>query len=62
MIQRILSALVGLLFLVAVFLFTSFLVALTMTVGLLLAAWTRWRGGKQRARVIDGEYRIIESK
>jgi hypothetical protein len=62
MIQRILSALAGLLFLVAVFLFTSFLLALAVTAGLLLAAWSWWRGRKQRARVIEGEYRIIESR
>ena len=62
MIQRILSALAGLLFLVVVFIFTSFLVALAVTAGLLLSAWAWWRGRKHRTRVIEGEYRIIESR
>ena len=62
MIQRILSALAGLLFLVVAFIFTSFLLALAVTAGLLLAVWAWWRGRKQRPRVIEGEYRIIESR
>jgi hypothetical protein len=60
MIQRVLSALVGLLFLIAVFLFASILVAAALTIGLLTWAWLWWRGRGRRERVLDGEYRIIE--
>ena len=59
MIQRVLSALLGVLFLVAVFIFTSFLVALALAAGLLLGAWAWWRGRKRVPAVIEGEYRII---
>jgi len=66
MIQRVLSALLAVLFLVAVFVFTTILVAVVLTAGVLLAGWIWWRGrGRVRSRrsqVIEGEYRIIESK
>ena len=62
MIQRIFSTLLGLLFLAAVFIFTSFLVAVTVTAGLLLGAWTWWRGRKQGRRVIEGEYREVRDQ
>ena len=62
MIQRLLSAVLGLLFLAAVFLFTSFLVALALTAGLIGWAWMYWKGRGRRRRVIEGEYRIIESR
>jgi hypothetical protein len=59
MIQRIISALVGLLFLVAVFIFTSFLVALALTAGVLLFAWAWWRSRGRGGSVIKGEYRVV---
>jgi hypothetical protein len=62
MIQRVLAAVLGLLFLTAVFVFTTFLVALAVTVGLLGYVWLWWRSRGQRRRVIEGEYRVIESR
>ena len=62
MIQRVLSALLGVLFLSAVFVFASLLVAIALTAGLLLAGWMWWRsrGGRKvtPGRVIEGEYRV----
>jgi hypothetical protein len=60
MVQRVLSALMGVLFLIAVFLFASLLVAIAVATGLLLAGWMWWRSRGQRGRVIEGEYRVIE--
>ena len=62
MIQRILSALLGLLFIALTFIFASFILALALAAGLLLAGWVWWRARKARSQVIEGEYRIIESK
>jgi hypothetical protein len=70
MIQRILSALLGVLFTVAVFVFTSILVAITLTAGLLLAGWAWWRARGQvptrvperRGHVIEGEYREVREQ
>ena len=62
MIQRLLSAVIGVLFVIAVFIFTSFLVALALAVGLLAFGWLWWRSRRERGRTIEGEYRIIESK
>ena len=62
MIQRILSGLLGLLFVAVTFVFASFLLAVALTAGLLLAGWIWWRARKARSRVIEGEYRIIESR
>jgi Flp pilus assembly protein TadB len=62
MIQRILSSLLAVLFVMTVFLFTSFLVAAALTAGLLFSAWAWWRSRARRRRVIEGEYRIIESR
>lgn len=62
MIQRLLAAVLGVLFLIAVFVFTTFLVALALTVGLLGYAWLWWRSRGRRRRVIEGEYRVIESR
>lgn len=59
MIQRVLSALLGVLFLVLVFVFTSLLVAMVLAAGLLLAAWGWWRSRKRAGRVIEGEYRVV---
>ena len=58
MIQRLLSAVVGLVFLVVVFVFTSFLVALALAAGLLLSAWLWWRRRDRSNPVIEGEYRV----
>ena len=68
MVQRVLSALLGVLFLIAVFLFASLLVAIAVTTGLLLAGWMWWRsrdrvsgrGPGRGGRVIEGEYHRIE--
>jgi hypothetical protein len=66
MIQRVIVALsaavLGALFLIAVFVFTTFLVALALTAGLLGYAWLWWRSRGRRRRVIEGEYRVIESR
>jgi hypothetical protein len=69
MIQRLLSSLLGVLLVAALFVFTSILVAIALTTGLLLTAWVWWRtrGHKpvqpvRHGRVIEGEYRIIDSK
>jgi VIT1/CCC1 family predicted Fe2+/Mn2+ transporter len=62
MIQRVLSAILGVLFLIAVFLFTSLLVAVVLTAGLLLWAWAWWRARGRRGRVIEGEYRVVRDK
>jgi hypothetical protein len=62
MIQRVLSTLLGLLLLIAVFVFTSILVAIALTCGLVLAGWVWWRSRGEKplrgGRVIEGEYRV----
>ncbi len=58
MIQRLLSAVVGLVFLVVVFVFASFLVALALTAGLLLSAWLWWRRRGRGGRVIEGKFHV----
>ena len=66
MIQRVLSAVLGVLFLVAVFVFTSILVAIALTAGLVLAGWIWWRSRgrvpKPRGQVIEGEYREVRDQ
>ena len=62
MIQRVVFALLALVFMAVVFVFLSIFVALALSAGLLLGAWAWWRGRKQRHRVIEGEYRVIESR
>ena len=61
MIQRVLSLVVAGAFLVAVFAFLAAFVALAIAMALVLATWAWWRG-RRGGRVIEGEYRIIESK
>ena len=66
MLQRILSAVLGLaLFVVALFV-TSVLVAVVLSIGLLTWAWLQWRAPRRApargGRVLEGEYRIIERK
>jgi high-affinity Fe2+/Pb2+ permease len=62
MIQRIVATLLGVLLFALVFLFVSVFLALAVTAGLLLGGWVWWRSRRQRRRVIEGEYRIIESR
>ena len=66
MIQRVLSTLLGVLFLVAVFVFTSILVVIALTAGLLLAGWVWWRSRgrvpEHRGQVIEGEYREVRDR
>ena len=62
MIQRILPGLVGLLLVAAAVVFASLIVAAVLAAGLLARAWLWWRGRDRRGRVIEGEYRIIESR
>jgi Flp pilus assembly protein TadB len=66
MIQRVLSAVLGVLFVVAVFVFTSILVAIALAAGLVLAGWIWWRSRgrvpKQRGQVIEGEYREVRDQ
>jgi len=67
MIQRVLSSLLGVLFLIAVFLFTSILVAIALTTGLVLAGWLWWRGRgrvpqRRGGQVIEGEYRAVRDR
>lgn len=65
-IQRIVAALLGVLLLVAVFVFVSFLLALALTAGLLLAGWMWWRSRRRvsgrRGHVIEGEYRVVRDR
>ncbi len=62
MIQRVLSALLGIAFLLTVFLLTSLLVAAAITAGLLFWAWTRLRARGYATRVIEGEYRVVRER
>jgi Flp pilus assembly protein TadB len=65
MIARILSALVGLVFVVLTFVFASLIVAIAVAVGLIAWAWIWWRGRSlrnQQRQVIEGEYRIIDQR
>ena len=64
MIQRILSALLALVFVALTFVFASLLVALALTAGcdrMGRGCWWRAPQGR-RSQVIEGEYRIIESR
>ena len=61
MIQRVLTLLVAGAFLVAVLVFTAMLVALGLTAALVLTTWSRWHR-RRGARVMEAEYRIIESR
>jgi len=62
MIQRVLSALLGLVFVALTFVFASLFVALAITAGAITWGWLWWRTRKARRRVIEGEYRIVESR
>jgi hypothetical protein len=66
MLQRILSTLLGLAFLVVVFIFASVLLAIVLTAALLLGGWMWWRGRgrvpQRRGRVIEGESRVVRDQ
>jgi hypothetical protein len=66
MIQRILTALLGLAFVVLTFIFASLLVAVAIATGLIAWAWIWWRGRggvrKGQPTVVEGEYRIIDQR
>jgi Flp pilus assembly protein TadB len=66
MLQRILSTLLGLAFLVVVFIFASVLVAIVLTAALLLGDWMWWRGRgrvtQRRGRVVEGESRVVRDQ
>jgi len=62
--QRVVGAVLGLLFLVAVFLFTSLIVAALLAAGIVVWGWLWWRSrGLRRAQrggaVVEGEYRDV---
>ena len=62
--QRIVGAVLGLLFLVAVFVFTSLILAGLLAVGIVVWGWLWWRTrGLRRAErggaVVEGEYRDV---
>ena len=64
MMQRLLSALLGLLFVVVVFLFTSLILAALLAIGLVAWGWLWWRArGLRRdergGAVVEGEYRDV---
>ncbi len=66
LIQRVLGVLLGLLFLVAVFVFASLALGILLAVGLVVWGWLWWRTrGKLPPRrpgggaVVEGEYRDV---
>jgi hypothetical protein len=64
LIQRIVGFLLGLVFVVAVLVFTSLALGILLAVGLVLWAWLWWRSRslpQRRARgtIVEGEYRDI---
>lgn len=64
LIQRIVGVLLGVLFLVAVFVFASLALGVLLAVGLVTWGWLWWRSRSGRAvsrggAVIEGEYRDV---
>ena len=59
LLQRLLGALLGLLFLIAVLVFASLALGILVAAGLVLWGWLWWRTRSLRreGRVIEGEYR-----
>jgi hypothetical protein len=62
--QRIVGAVLGLAFLVAVFIFTSLILGALIAVGLVVWAWVWWRTRSLRktahgGAVVEGEYRDV---
>jgi len=63
MLQKLLFALLACILAAIVFVFTAAFVALGVTAAFCLGAWAWWRRRRaHRGEVIEGEYRIIESK
>lgn len=60
-IQRIVGFALGLLFVLAVFVFTSLVLGILLAVGLLLWGWLWWRGRSlpQHGTTIEGEFRDV---
>jgi hypothetical protein len=64
LIQRVVGVLLGLLFLVAVLVFTSLALGILLAAGLVLWGWLWWRSRslpkrRRRGTVVEGEYRDI---
>ena len=67
MIQRVVSTLLGLAFLVLALLFASVLIFIGLAAALLLGGWMWWRGrGRvvttRSGRVIEGESRVVDDQ
>ena len=63
MLQRIVGVILGLLFLLAVFVFASIILAVLLAVGIVVWGWMWWRTRSLRnarhGAVIDGEFRDV---
>jgi hypothetical protein len=64
LLQRIVGVLLGLLFLVAVFVFASLALGILLAVGLVVWGWLWWRargrlGPQPGGTVVEGEYRDL---
>ncbi len=64
--QRIVGVVLGLLFLVAVFIFTSLILAALLAVGLVAWGWLWWRTralrraeAERRGAVVEGDFRDV---
>ena len=67
MIQRVVSTLLGVAFLVVAFVFASVLLFVILAAAVLLGGWMWWRGrGRvvttRRGRVIEGESRVVHDQ
>jgi len=64
LIQRIVGVLLGLLFVLAVFVFASLALGILLAAGLVVWGWLWWRGRSvpgrgRRGTIVEGEYRDI---
>jgi uncharacterized membrane protein YccC len=64
LIQRIVGVLLGLLFLLAVFVFASLALGILLAVGLVVWVWLWWRSRSlpersRRGTIVEGEYRDV---
>jgi hypothetical protein len=64
LLQRIVGAVLGLLFILAVFVFASIALGILLAVGLVAWAWVWWRSRSLPARgaggtIVEGEYRDV---
>jgi hypothetical protein len=63
LVQRIVGAVLGLLFILAVFVFASIALGILLAVGLVAWAWLWWRSRSLPARgagtIVEGEYRDV---